>query len=122
MHHFDTRYSTAMREKICSVCPQHTREGTCGLPYGVLCPIELYLAKIVEMVHDIPDEDLDDYLYVVRKNVCMSCPNQRLDGGCPMRESSACPLDLHFMDIAHAIKGVDTQIANEHSAGNAILS
>ncbi len=110
MGNLDTRYLQAIRRKVCAVCSELTPHGACGLPYGVVCPIEMYLTKIVDTVHSVSGGDIADYVDALHKKVCTLCPDQRQDGGCPFRENSTCELHRYFSLIVEAIEQVDKEL------------
>ena len=105
------QYLQAIRDRICRVCVERTAEGTCSLPRETVCPIELYLPRIVDVVHSVTSGMIKDYVPNLREHVCGQCPNQHADGICPLRKGVECPLNRYFPLIVDAIEEVDEYAA-----------
>ena len=95
-----------MRDRICNVCAEQSADGSCGLPSCAVCPIEQYLPKIVQTVHAVSSDKMEDYVAALRKNVCAECPNQH-GGLCLFRADANCMLNRYFSLIVDAIDEVD---------------
>lgn len=101
------QYLQAIRDKVCSVCIERTAEGKCGLASGAVCPIEMYLTRIVTAVHAVSGGDMKRYVASLREGVCAQCPNQGPNGNCPFRLAGECLLNRYFSLIVDAIEEVD---------------
>ncbi len=111
MINLNSLYMRAIKKRVCAVCEEQTTEGTCGLPLGAVCPIELYLPKIVDVVHGVSSINMKDYVEALRNSVCASCPNQNPDGACLFRSKADCGLNRYFSLVVDAIEEVDEEMA-----------
>ena len=107
MSNLNPQYLKAIHEKVCTVCTERTAEGKCGLSEGTVCPIEVYLPSIVEVVHSVSSDMMEKYVPNLREHVCGQCPNQGADGKCPLRSAVDCMLDRYFPLVVDAIEEVD---------------
>ena len=101
------RYRYAIRKKVCERCIDLGEDGRCTLTGDQQCGVELYLDKIIEVVHSIQSPHLQDYVKVLRERVCTSCKNQNPDGTCKLRSKADCGLDRYFALVVLAIEEVD---------------
>lgn len=107
MENLSPQYLTALHDRICEICTERTAEGTCGLPQDAVCPLEAYVVKIVDTVHSVSSNKMEDYVDALRKNVCAQCPNQSPGGTCPFRQNINCVLNRYFSLVVDAIEEVD---------------
>ena len=107
MKDFYPLYLEAIHRRICKVCTESTAEGKCSLPLGLVCPIEKYLPRVVDVVHSVSSKLIKDYVPHLREYVCQRCPNRNLDDTCPLRRNTDCPLDRYFPLIVEAVEEVD---------------
>ena len=103
------RYRQAVYEKVCKHCVDLGEDGRCTLTGDRQCGVQIYLEKIVEAVHGVQSQNLDDYVKVLREKVCASCKNQFPDGTCRLRSETDCGLDRYFSLVVEAIEGVDAR-------------
>ncbi len=107
------KYLSAIRENICSICVDSTEEGKCTLNEKELCAVQYFLPQIVDVVHSIDSEYLDDYYKELKNTVCEKCKAPERDGNCYLREDANCSLDRYFSLIVETIKKVDAgEISN----------
>ncbi|MBI3999752.1 MAG: hypothetical protein HY351_03975 [Candidatus Omnitrophica bacterium] len=105
----DEVYRNAIRKKVCEHCIDLSEAGHCTLTGDRQCGVELYLGKIIEVVHSIQSPHLQDYVKVLRERVCTSCKNQNPDGTCRLRSEADCGLDRYFALVVETIEEVDKQ-------------
>lgn len=103
-------YLDAIRSRVCSVCIDGIFDGKnqfvrCGLPKERTCPIEVYLPQIIDVVESIESPRMEDYVDILRLNVCAICEHSE-DGKCDLRLQADCALDRYFMLVAGAIEEV----------------
>jgi hypothetical protein len=103
------KYLRAIRKNICSICVDSTETGKCTLNEHENCALELYLPKIVEIVHSTQSEEMEDYVRSLRYGVCLDCRAQEEDGSCYLREDINCALDRYFPLIVETIQTVDKE-------------
>jgi hypothetical protein len=116
-------YLEAIRSRVCSVCidgildtgDQFVR---CGLPSERICPIEAYLPEVVDVIKTINSPKIEDYVAVLRENVCAQC-EQTPDGICELRLSADCALDRYFILVAEAIDAVRIRRTRQKDAQQA---
>ncbi|HEX2867466.1 MAG TPA: hypothetical protein VHO03_10515 [Ignavibacteriales bacterium] len=101
------KYLSAIRQNICSICADSNDLGRCSLTDDEICALEVYLPQIVEIVHSIDSQNLQDYIDALRKEVCSECRTQEKDGYCYLREDVNCSLDRYFPLIVESIQKAD---------------
>jgi hypothetical protein len=102
------KYREAVRKKVCQHCIDFAKEkDECALTEDERCGVEMFLEKIVEVVHFVHSDKLDDYVVVLRQKVCADCKSQSPDGICTLRTKAACGLDRYFELVVEAIEEVD---------------
>ena len=101
------RYRKAIRAKVCNRCIDQGEDGCCSLSGDQRCGVELYLEKIVDVVHSVRSKKLKDYVEQLRKHVCSDCKNQNPDGTCQLRSEADCGLDGYFAVVVEAIEEED---------------
>jgi hypothetical protein len=106
-------YLDAIRRRVCSVCIDAVyRDGhqfvRCGLPKSRICPVELYLPQVIEVMQSVDSTLMEDYVTVLRDKVCAVC-EQSEQGICALRLKADCALDRYFMLVAEAIEKVRAQ-------------
>jgi hypothetical protein len=100
-------YRQAVRWKVCAHCIDLGEDGRCTLTGDRQCGVELYLDKIVEVVHSIESTRIQDYVNALRERVCAQCKNQNPDGTCRVRRDLDCGLDRYFALVVEAIEEAD---------------
>jgi len=103
-----SKYLSAIRKNVCSICVDSNEKGKCTLNDDEVCAVELYLPKIVEIVHNIKSDDIKDYVNALRENVCLECRSQA-NGYCYLREDVNCSLDRYYSRIVETIQEVDSK-------------
>ncbi|MCU7490063.1 MAG: hypothetical protein ACM3UR_16060 [Bacteroidota bacterium] len=101
------KYLKAIRQNICSICADSNDLGKCSLTQDEVCALEAYLPQIVEIVHSIDSSDIQDYVNVLRREVCSECRTQEENGYCYLREDVNCSLDRYFPLIVETIQKAD---------------
>lgn len=100
------KYLEAIRKNVCSICVDSTDEGECTLTKSEICAVEKFLPRIVDVIHNTSEDDLQTYLEELREKVCAECRTNG-DDNCYLREDANCALDRYFPLIVDAIKSVD---------------
>ena len=101
------RYRQAIAKKVCQHCIDLAEEGWCALSGDRRCGVELYLEKIVDVIHSVTSPNLQDYVNALREQVCHFCENQNPDGTCRLRSEADCGLDRYFALVAEAVEEAD---------------
>lgn len=101
------KYLSAIRQNICSICADSNDLGRCNLTDDEVCALEVYLPQIVEIVHSIDSQNMQDYIDALRKEICSECRTQKDDGYCYLREDVNCSLDRYFPLIVETIQKAD---------------
>jgi hypothetical protein len=97
------RIAQQLRERVCSVCYAELREGSCGLPHGVSCPLFQRLDDVIAAVADTRSDRFDAYVDRVREVVCSTC-RMKDDGFCDRREVLDCALDMYLPLVVEIIQ------------------
>lgn len=100
------KYLKALKQNVCSICVDSNEKGGCTLNEKESCAVELYLTKIVEVVHSDENEDIKELQNKLRETVCVECRAQE-GGNCYLREDANCSLDRYFSLIVETIQKVD---------------
>lgn len=106
------KYLRAIRQNICSICADSNDRGKCTLNDEEVCALETYLPRIVDIVHSIDSQELQDYVDALRKEICSECRAQEDNGYCYLREDVNCSLDRYFPLIVETIQKTDIQKAD----------
>lgn len=101
------KYLRAIRQNICSICADSNELGRCNLTDDEICALEVYLPQIVEIVHSVDSQNMQDYIDALRKEICSECRTQDTDGYCYLREDVNCSLDRYFPLIIETIQKAD---------------
>ena len=101
------RYREAILRKVCEHCVDLGENGHCTLKGDRQCGVEIYLDKILDVVHSVHSDKLENYVEELRKHVCSECKNQLPDGNCQLRAAGNCGLDRFFEIVVEAIEEVD---------------
>lgn len=104
----DERYRRAIRKRVCAHCIDLGEDGRCTLSGDRQCGVELYLDKIVDVVHAVHSQNLQDYVRVLRERVCADCKNQNPNGTCRLRAEADCGLNRYFALVVEAIEEADS--------------
>ncbi|MCX6173317.1 MAG: hypothetical protein NTZ27_00985 [Ignavibacteriales bacterium] len=100
------KYLKALKQNVCSICVDSNEKGGCTLNEKETCAVELYLTKIVEVIHSTDDADIKELHNKLRETVCVECRAQE-SGNCYLREDANCSLDRYFSLIVETIQKVD---------------
>jgi hypothetical protein len=104
-------YRQAIRKKVCEHCEDWSEKGSCTLTSEHRCSVDVFLDKIVEVVHAVHSRMMADYVNKLRSEVCMHCQNQERSGACRLRQEVECGLDRYAELVVEAIEEVDTSQA-----------
>jgi len=104
-------YHQALKERVCGICLDRLDDGSCGLPAGRNCAVDLHLPQIVRAVEAVESDKISDYVDSIRNGVCAQCPNQTEAGYCHFRENFDCTLDTFVYLVVEAIEGVKARQA-----------
>lgn len=102
-----SEYWQAIQENVCARCVDSDGAGNCRLDSSVECPLLKYLPLIVNAVHRVTSDRVDDYVVELRDIVCAQCRHQSPDGKCALRSQVDCALDRYFPLVIEAIERVD---------------
>jgi len=102
------QYWNAVQDKVCRKCIDGDRLGNCRLPLDQSCAVQEFLPQIVYAVKSIQSDRFEDYVDVLRKNVCAQCSEQAPDGACGRRNAVECALDRYYGLILQVIENVKT--------------
>ena len=111
MKDFYPLYLEAIHRRICKLCAESTADGTCGLSLSLVCPIEKFLPRVVDVVHSVSNKLIKDYVPHLREHVCQRCPNKNFNDTCPLRRNAECPLARYFPLIVEAVEEVDEMVS-----------
>ena len=100
-------YRQAIKKKVCEHCVDLGEDGRCALTSDRKCGIETHLERIIDVVQVVRGGKMEDYLAVLRANVCSVCENSSPDGSCQLRIHADCGLDRFFELVIEAIDEVD---------------
>jgi hypothetical protein len=104
------KYLKAIKQNVCEICVDSSEKGKCTLNKNEFCAVELYLPKIVEVIHNNENEELVKIYKILREKICADCNTQDSDGYCQLREDANCSLDRYFYLIKETIQKVDANI------------
>ncbi len=100
------KYLKAIKQNVCSICVDSNERGGCTLNEKESCAVELFLPQIIEVVHGVDSEKINDYRDKLRDTVCVQC-RAKENGNCYLREDANCSLDRYFALIVEIIQKVD---------------
>jgi len=115
MSDLEQRYLKAVRQRVCHHCSDLMTDGICGLADRV-CPIELNLREMIQIVHYVHDEAIEPYLRNLRKVVCAACGTRDLADHCRLKDQRDCALDRFFVLVVEAINDVHEDLREEAKA------
>ena len=98
------RLEEALRRRVCSVCIDRNVDGTCNLNARHECALFERLPQIASAVLRVQSDTIDDYIAIIREEVCNHCPNQDESGFCHVREEVRCALDRYLLLIVDAVE------------------
>lgn len=101
------RYIDAIRKNVCAICVDSTEDGDCTLTSKELCAVEYYLPKILEVIHSVETDDMEEYHSKLKDTVCAECGTAEDSEHCYLREDANCSLDRYFPLIVETVKKVD---------------
>ncbi|MBU1098286.1 MAG: hypothetical protein CVV23_02670 [Ignavibacteriae bacterium HGW-Ignavibacteriae-2] len=104
------KYLKAIKENICSICVDSSEEGECILTEKEICAVEIYLPKIVELIHGSQTDNIFDLHLELRDKICSDCKTSKNKEHCHLRDDSNCALDRYFSIIVDTIQKVDLQV------------
>ena len=90
------KYLKAIKLNVCSICVDSNERGGCTLTEKETCAVELYLPRIVEIVHDSENETVGEIYLKLKDQICGHC-----------RNDSNCSLDRYFPLIVEVIRNED---------------
>ncbi len=102
------KYLKAIENNICKMCIDSNDEGKCVLSISEKCAVELYLPQIVEIVHELGNDDYDMHYKKFKTEICVNCKARDEKGFCYLKENSNCALDRYYAVIEETIKKVDS--------------
>lgn len=102
-------YHQALKEQVCGICLDRKEDGSCNLPTGRTCAIELHLPLTIQAVQSVHSDRIADYANAIREMVCSQCPNQDETGRCQFRRDMDCALDNFAYLVVDAIDEVDSR-------------
>ena len=106
-------YRTAVREKICSLCPDRKVGGGCSRPDHDPCALETHLDTVVGSILSVePTDDIEPYIAALRLQTCSEC-RQAESGVCDLRDLVACSLDSYVLRVVEVVE----EVARERGDG-----
>ncbi len=100
------KYLKALKENVCGICVDSNDMGICTLNAKETCAVELFFPQILEAVHSVNSDKMEDYHDRLHKTICVQCRAQE-GGNCYLREDANCSLDRYFSLIVEIIHKVD---------------
>lgn len=101
------KYLAAIKKNICSICADSNSRGVCLLNTHESCALELFLPRVVELIHLNPYKRLEDQVLLLREKVCTECRAGEKDNNCYLREDTNCSLDRYFPIIVESVMLID---------------
>lgn len=101
------KYLKAIKQNVCTICVDSNERGGCTLNENETCAVELFLPKVIEIVHNSDSENFQELQNKLKETICGKCRTQQ-DGNCYLREDANCSLDRYFSLILETIQNVDT--------------
>jgi hypothetical protein len=100
------KYLKALKENVCSICVDSSEKGLCTLNAKESCAVELFLPKILELIHSNGNANIHEMQTKLRETICVECRTQE-NGNCYLREDANCSLDRYFLLIVEIVQKVD---------------
>ena len=104
-------YWEAVRSKVCVACVDSDGKGNCRLSGEEECSLKVYFPLIVQVVKNVHNDSLDEYVTALRNIVCSQCRHLGPDGRCRYRAAVDCGLDRYFPLIVQAIEEADVKVS-----------
>ena len=101
------RYWDVVEEQVCTKCVDGDGTGNCRLPSSEKCRLKSYFPLIVDLVNNVYSEDVDDYLTLLRIEVCSVCNCVQYNGECKKRDEIDCALDRYYRLVIRAIEAAN---------------
>lgn len=98
------RIRVRLETEVCHNCIYRTRDGSCGLPERMSCPILSRVDKIVEIVWTTESDRIEPYVEKLREVICRNCRMEDENGHCPLREHGDCALDDYFALVVNIVE------------------
>jgi len=95
---------TIVRNRICSLCTEHTDEGECGLEDRSSCALFRLFPQVAAAIQSVNSDQIGPYIEAIRRNVCSVCSDQATDGSCETRRMVQCALDAYLLLVVDAIE------------------
>ncbi|MFZ6031916.1 MULTISPECIES: hypothetical protein [Melioribacter] len=106
------KYINAIRKRVCTICADSDEDGFCTLTDNEKCAVEIFLPRIISVVHESANRENMDLLYKeLKEKVCTECKTRMVNGNCYLRKDSNCSLDRYFSLIVDTIQRVDAGLA-----------
>jgi hypothetical protein len=93
-----------VRNRICGVCTERTKEGGCGLEQPSSCAMFQLFPKVARAIQSVNSDDIGPYIDAIRRDVCSVCQERALDGTCETRQQVNCALDAYLVLVVEAIE------------------
>jgi pSer/pThr/pTyr-binding forkhead associated (FHA) protein len=93
-------YRTAIRQEVCSLCPERPAGGPPCAPLGKECGVEMHLPELIESIRHVHSPLIAPYLARNREQVC---------AGCALLRSHVCPCPMEYLvvPLVEAVEAVD---------------
>ena len=101
-----TEYMDEIRKQVCSRCVERPPGGPPCAPLGKQCGIEMHLPQLIDSIHQVKSDWIENYLEKNRKNVCKECAFLH-SSICP------CPMDYLAVLLVQAVDSVDQRHEEE---------
>lgn len=102
-------YLEEIRNQVCSHCIERPPGGPPCAPLGKNCGIELHLPQLIDSIHAVDSDRVDEYLEHDRKHICEQCRFLHSEI-CP------CPMDYLKVLLVQAVETVDRRHEEERES------
>jgi len=100
------KYLKALKQNVCLICVDSSEKGSCTLNEKESCAVELFLPRIIEVIHNTDSDNMQEIHQKLKDTICVECRAQE-NGNCYLREDANCSLDRYFWSIIETIQKVD---------------
>jgi hypothetical protein len=94
-------YRAAIREEVCSLCPERPPGGPPCAPLGKDCGVEMHLPHLIDSIRQVHSPLIAPYLARNQERICATCAFLRKGDRCP------CPMEYLVVPLVEAVEAVD---------------
>jgi hypothetical protein len=99
-------YRDEIRAQVCSRCVERPPDGPPCAPVGKQCGIEMHLPELIESIHQVQSNWIEQYVDRNRQKICTKCTLHH-SHLCP------CPMDYLAVLLVQAVETVDRRHAGQ---------